>query len=65
MGIRGDLEQVMRDHCHLSAKEICNAVLGNAVRRDLRLSDAGEEDLIDDKTVFIVKRSAMGRLTRR
>jgi serine phosphatase RsbU (regulator of sigma subunit) len=56
-GIRGDLEGVMRDRCHLSAKEICNAVLENAVGRDLHLSESGEQDMIDDKTVFIVKRS--------
>jgi serine phosphatase RsbU (regulator of sigma subunit) len=55
--IRGDLEELMRTHCHLSAKEICNAVLENAVKRDLHLSDSGQQDMIDDKTVFIVKRS--------
>jgi serine phosphatase RsbU (regulator of sigma subunit) len=54
--IRGDLEEVMRDRCHLSAKEICNAVLENAVKRDHHLSDSGEQDMIDDKTAFIVKR---------
>jgi len=55
--IRGDLEEMMRDHCHLPAKEICNAVLEDAVRRDVPLRDSGEQDMIDDKTVFIVKRS--------
>lgn len=55
--IRGDLEEVMRDYCDLSAKAICNAVLENAVRRDRHLNDSGEQDMIDDKTVFIVKRS--------
>jgi serine phosphatase RsbU (regulator of sigma subunit) len=55
-GIRSDLEAVMRDHCHLSAKEICNAVLENAVKRDLHLRESGQQDMIDDKTVFIVKR---------
>ena len=58
--MRGDLEEVMRDHCHLSAEEICNAVFGTAVKWDLRPSDAGDEELIDDKTVFIVERSALG-----
>jgi serine phosphatase RsbU (regulator of sigma subunit) len=54
--IRRDLQEVMRDHCQLSAKEICNALLENALKRDLQLSDSGEQDMIDDKTVFIVKR---------
>lgn len=55
---RRDFEGVMRDHCLLSAKEICNAVLQRAVRRDGGLRDRREEDLIDDKTAFIIKRSA-------
>jgi serine phosphatase RsbU (regulator of sigma subunit) len=55
--MRGELEEVMRDNCHLSAKEICDRVLENAVNRDLHLRGSGEQDLIDDKTVFIVKRS--------
>jgi hypothetical protein len=32
-------------------------VLERAVRVDERLRDTGEQDRIDDKTVFIVKRS--------
>jgi serine phosphatase RsbU (regulator of sigma subunit) len=56
-GIRGELEAVMRDRCCLSAKDICSAMLENALQRDHRLSDSGEQDMIDDKTVFIVKRS--------
>ncbi len=58
--VRRDLEVVMRDHCLLSAKDICNAVLQHAVRMDGRLSDSGEQDRIDDKTVFIIKRGAPG-----
>jgi serine phosphatase RsbU (regulator of sigma subunit) len=58
--VRRDLEVVMRDHCLLSAKDICNAALQRAVKKDLRLSDSGEGDLIDDKTVFIIKRTASG-----
>jgi serine phosphatase RsbU (regulator of sigma subunit) len=56
--VRRDLESVVRDHCHLSAKDICNAALEHAVRRDVYSADSGEQDLIDDKTVFIIKRSA-------
>lgn len=54
---RRQLENVMREHNRQSAKEICNALLDYAVKRDDRLRQAGEEDQIDDKTVFIIKRS--------
>jgi serine phosphatase RsbU (regulator of sigma subunit) len=57
---RGALEALMRDVCRLPAKEICNAVLQRAVSRDEALRDRGEDDLIDDKTVFIVKRNGRG-----
>jgi serine phosphatase RsbU (regulator of sigma subunit) len=53
--VRRDLEGVMRDHCLLSAKDICNAALEHAVRSDGHLRDSGEQDRIDDKTVFIIK----------
>jgi serine phosphatase RsbU (regulator of sigma subunit) len=53
---RHDLEELMSNHCLLSAKDICNAVLECAVKIDERLRDAGEQDRIDDKTVFIIKR---------
>jgi serine phosphatase RsbU (regulator of sigma subunit) len=51
------LESVMREHCRQSAKEICSALLDYAVKRDARLRLSGDSDLIDDKTVFIVKRT--------
>ncbi|HKX29128.1 MAG TPA: PP2C family protein-serine/threonine phosphatase [Blastocatellia bacterium] len=51
------LESVMRDHYRQSARDICNALLENAVRNDDHLRQIGEEDQIDDKTVFIIKRS--------
>jgi serine phosphatase RsbU (regulator of sigma subunit) len=54
---RHDLEELMRNHCLLSAKDICSSVLERAVRVDDRLRDTGEQDRIDDKTVFIIKRS--------
>ncbi len=53
---RGKLETVMREHCLLPAKEICNALLEFAVTTDDRLRQTGDEDQIDDKTVFIIKR---------
>jgi hypothetical protein len=55
-GDRCKLEAVMREHCLLPAKEICNVLLKFAVTGDDRLRRIGEEDRIDDKTVFIIKR---------
>ncbi|HKQ85201.1 MAG TPA: PP2C family protein-serine/threonine phosphatase, partial [Candidatus Acidoferrales bacterium] len=54
---RNQLEAVMREHYHQPAKEICNAFLDYAVRRDDYLRQIGEENRIDDKTVFIIKRN--------
>jgi serine phosphatase RsbU (regulator of sigma subunit) len=54
---RQQLENVMREHNQLPPKEICNALLEYAVKRDDRLRQIGEEDRIDDKTVFIIKRN--------
>jgi len=54
-GQRHDLEQLMRDHHLLSAKDICTALLERAVKMDDRLRDTGEPDIVDDKTVFIIK----------
>jgi serine phosphatase RsbU (regulator of sigma subunit) len=54
---RQQLENVMRDHHVLSAKEICNALLQYAVKKDDHLRQIGEQDRIDDKTVFIIKRN--------
>ena len=51
------LEAVLREHYHLSAKEMCDALLQYAVRKDDSLRRAGEKDRIDDKTVFIIKRN--------
>jgi serine phosphatase RsbU (regulator of sigma subunit) len=51
------LEGVMRDHYRQSAREICNALLEHATRDDDHLRQIGEHDRIDDKTVFIIKRS--------
>src|SRR5690242_16151451 len=54
---RQQLENVMREHHVLPPKDICNALLEYALKRDDRLRQIGEEDRIDDKTVFIIKRN--------
>jgi serine phosphatase RsbU (regulator of sigma subunit) len=54
---RDQLERVLREHYRQPAREICNALLDHAVKQDERLRESGEEDMIDDKTVFIVKRT--------
>jgi serine/threonine protein phosphatase PrpC len=53
---RSQLERVLRNHKDQPAREICNALLDYAVKRDGRLQQIGEADIIDDKTVFIIKR---------
>ena len=53
---RQHLEAVMQEHSWKPAKEICNALLEHATRDDNHLRQIGEEDRIDDKTVFIIKR---------
>jgi serine phosphatase RsbU (regulator of sigma subunit) len=55
--IRELLEMVLREHHRRSAREICNALLDCAVQQDNQLRENGDEALIDDKTVFIVKRT--------
>lgn len=50
------LEAVMREHYWQSAKDICNALLQQALKQDEDFRRAGQLDLIDDKTVFIIKR---------
>jgi serine phosphatase RsbU (regulator of sigma subunit) len=54
---RASLEAVMREHYRQSAREICNALLDQAVRQDNLLREKGDDALIDDKTVVIVKRT--------
>ena len=53
---QGLIEQIIRRHKTESAKEICNAILQFAVKQDERLEQLSENDRIDDKTVFIIKR---------
>ena len=54
---RGQLEQVLLEHKQDSAREICDALMNYAIERDNHLHQSGDEDLVDDKTVFIVKRT--------
>jgi serine/threonine protein phosphatase PrpC len=54
---RQQLEVVMREHDWLPAKEICNALLEQALKEDEQLRQIGEQDRIDDNTVFIIKRN--------
>src|SRR5215470_10248656 len=55
--VRQQLEQVIREHRQAPAKEICNALLDHALKQDDHLRETGEDDRLDDKTVFIIKRS--------
>ena len=55
--VRQALEEVMREHCQRPAKDICKALLERAQGEDDRLRQIGEQDRIDDKTVFIIKRN--------
>jgi len=54
---RTRLEQVMRECKDASAREICAAILSFAAEKDRELREAGEADRIDDKTVFVIKRT--------
>jgi serine phosphatase RsbU (regulator of sigma subunit) len=54
---RAQLEAILQQHHHESARDICNALMGYALAQDELLRQSGDEALIDDKTVFIVKRT--------
>ena len=54
---RAELEAVLRDSYRDSARDICNALMDYALAHDERLSEAGGDALIDDKTVLVVKRT--------
>jgi serine phosphatase RsbU (regulator of sigma subunit) len=54
---RQRLERVMQDHYQQPAREICNALMDYAVNRDEHLRQIGDDDVVDVKTVFIIKRS--------
>lgn len=54
---RKRLESILREHQRGSARDICNAVMDYALEQDERLRQNDDAALIDDKTVFIVKRT--------
>jgi hypothetical protein len=54
---REQLEVVMREHYRQPTRGICNALVDYATQQDDYLRQNGDEALIDDKTVFIVKRT--------
>lgn len=54
---RERLESILRTHKDDPAREICRAIMEYAIEQDELLRQAGDEALIDDKTVFIVKRT--------
>lgn len=54
---REQLEILLREHYRKPARDICDALLNYAVMQDDQLRERGDKDLIDDKTVVIVKRS--------
>lgn len=54
---REQLESILREHSDQSAREICRAVMDYALQQDDLLRQNGDEALIDDKTVLIVKRT--------
>ncbi|HUM05503.1 MAG TPA: PP2C family protein-serine/threonine phosphatase [Terriglobales bacterium] len=51
------LENIIREYKQNTAKEICDAVLEYAVQRDARLRQENRNDEIDDKTVFMIRRT--------
>lgn len=51
------LESVLRENCRNSAKDVCTAIMNFALTQDEVHLRAGEAELIDDKTVLIVKRT--------
>jgi serine phosphatase RsbU (regulator of sigma subunit) len=50
------IEEVMREQQNQPAREICNAILQYAIKQDQHFQQITEDDRIDDKTVFIIKR---------
>jgi hypothetical protein len=53
---RIQIERVIREHRDESAKDICNAILAHALKQDDYLKQIGEQDRVDDKTAFVIKR---------
>jgi len=55
--VRQSLESILQQHHQQPARNICDAIMEFALQQDDLLRQAGDESLIDDKTVFIVKRT--------
>jgi len=49
------LEGIVRNLKDHGAKEICTAILDQAVEQDQYIQQVGEQDRIDDKTAFVIK----------
>jgi serine phosphatase RsbU (regulator of sigma subunit) len=54
---RQRLEVILQQHSRESARDICTALMDYALEQDDLLRKSGDEALIDDKTVFIIKRT--------
>jgi serine phosphatase RsbU (regulator of sigma subunit) len=54
---REQLEGILREHHNEPARDICSALMEYAIEQDELLRASGDEALIDDKTVFVVKRT--------
>ena len=54
---RAQLEALLRDHYREPARSIFEALMAYAAAQDDYRLLAGEEELIDDKTVLVVKRT--------
>jgi serine phosphatase RsbU (regulator of sigma subunit) len=54
---RAELEKILQQHQQESAKNICDALMNYALQQDELLRRNGDEALIDDKTVVVVKRT--------
>ena len=54
---RQEIERTIEENKRKPAREICNAILDYALRNDDHLREIGEDDCIDDKTVFIIKKN--------
>jgi len=50
------LEMILREHDTQSARDTCNSLLDCAVEQDEHRRQIDDGSLIDDKTVFIIKR---------
>jgi len=48
-------EQIVRDRKERATKEICDAIIDDALEQDKHFQQNGEEDRIDDKTAVIIK----------